>query len=165
MLGTLINRASMRMRQALGVDFYGEELIRVALDLTEAVEAAMSESPYASGLSAKRKTIRKVLWKEILQFQDTVKLGVGRLEALVAENAEQNLISGETAFKLYDTYGLPFEWVQVFANEKGLAVDRQGFEAAMQRQQERSRAASQFGGDIFVAPTLKLPEPVPVEFV
>lgn len=50
-------------------------------------------------------------------------------------------ISGERVFKLYDTYGFPWELTQEIAAEKGLSVDKAGFEAAMAEQKERARAA------------------------
>src|SRR3989338_4340204 len=74
-------------------------------------------------------------------------------------------ISGDFAFKMKDTYGYPFELLSDIAQRHGFAVDQGVFKQRLGEQRERSRAGSQFGGDIFVAPTLKLPEPVPVEFV
>ena len=59
------------------------------------------------------------------------------------QQAGTNQISGPDAFKLYDTYGFPFDLTEDFASEKGLTVDRAGFDAAMQEQRDRARAASQ----------------------
>ena len=51
-------------------------------------------------------------------------------------------ISGAQAFELYDTYGFPLELTEEIAEEHGLAVDRDGFEAAMQAQRQRAKAAA-----------------------
>ena len=53
------------------------------------------------------------------------------------------VISGEAAFKLYDTYGFPYELTSEIAQEKGLSVDEAGFKTAMQEQKERARASAQ----------------------
>ena len=53
-------------------------------------------------------------------------------------------ISGEVAFKLYDTYGFPVDLTADIAREKNLRVDMKGFEAAMENQRERARAANSF---------------------
>jgi alanyl-tRNA synthetase len=57
------------------------------------------------------------------------------------------VIDGETVFKLYDTYGFPVDLTADVARERGLAIDQAGFEAAMEAQRERARAASRFGVD------------------
>ncbi len=58
------------------------------------------------------------------------------------------VIPGETVFKLYDTYGFPVDLTADIARERGLAIDQAGFEAAMDAQRERARAASRFGVDL-----------------
>src|SRR5262249_58025804 len=52
---------------------------------------------------------------------------------------------GEQAFELYDTYGLPLDLVEDLARERGLTVERAGFESALARQQERARQSSKMG--------------------
>ena len=52
-------------------------------------------------------------------------------------------ISGPDAFKLYDTYGFPFDLTEDFAAEQGMTVDRAGFDASMEEQRDRARAARQ----------------------
>src|SRR5699024_7647391 len=56
-------------------------------------------------------------------------------------------IPGATVFKLYDTYGFPVDLTNDVARERGLTLDYPGFEAEMEAQRERARAASQFGAD------------------
>ena len=77
-------------------------------------------------------------------FARTVEAGTDRLEALLAGGA--GVISGEDAFRLYDTFGLPVELTVEMAGERGVSVDRAGFDAALQAQRERSRARRTVGG-------------------
>ncbi|PIQ83906.1 MAG: alanine--tRNA ligase [Candidatus Omnitrophica bacterium CG11_big_fil_rev_8_21_14_0_20_63_9] len=155
-LRMLIRRTAMAIERGMGIGFHGNELISAALDLAESVEMAMGQSPYAKALYAKHELVRQVLSRELMQFQETVAVAVDRLTSLVAQlhRANQKTISGEEAFRLYDTYGLPFELTQDLANEKGLTIDRPGFEKALKIQQQRSRAASQFTGGVFVSDEL-----------
>ena len=88
------------------------------------------------------------------RFLETLEAGIRRLEELLSELPEGGVLSGEEAFRLYDTYGFPFDLTLEIAAERGFAVDRAGFEAAMRAQQERARAATAFSGEIFV-PTAK----------
>jgi alanyl-tRNA synthetase len=57
------------------------------------------------------------------------------------------VIPGETAFRLYDTFGFPLDLTADIARERGLAVDHAGFERAMEAQRERARASSRFEAD------------------
>ena len=70
-----------------------------------------------------------------------------RLRGLLAEGGKQ--LSGEEAFKLYDTYGLPLEALQEMAREKGVAVDAEGFEREMECQRDLARSGSKISSDIF----------------
>jgi alanyl-tRNA synthetase len=77
-------------------------------------------------------------------FARTVEAGIDRLEAILATGA--SAISGEDAFRLYDTFGLPVELTVEMAGERGLTVDRAGFDAALEAQRERSRTRRAAGG-------------------
>ena len=57
------------------------------------------------------------------------------------QNAESKVVAGSQAFLLYDTFGFPLDMTQLLATERGLTVDVVGFEAAMEKQRERGRAA------------------------
>ncbi len=120
--------------------------------LIEAVRSAMAASPYAHDLTERVEHIRATLRGEEQQFAATLEEGNYRLaehlQQLRAKGRAQ--IGGEEAFKLYDTYGLPLEVTLDIAAESGFTVDREGFNAALKAQQERSRQKSQFGGKVFV---------------
>jgi alanyl-tRNA synthetase len=66
----------------------------------------------------------------------------------LARSSDSRVIDGETVFKLYDTYGFPADLTADVARERGLGIDQAGFEAAMEAQRERARAASRFGVDL-----------------
>ena len=90
--------------------------------------------------------IERVLLKEEEQFARTLDNGMGLLNAALAE-LEGNVLSGETVFKLYDTYGFPFDLTADVCRERGVALDEEGFQRELEAQRERARAASQFGAD------------------
>jgi alanyl-tRNA synthetase len=80
--------------------------------------------------------IRKVIKEEEDAFLRTLEKG------LIALEKNQDDISGEDAFKLYDTYGFPIDLTKLVAAEKNLQVDEEGFNSEMQKQKQRSRAAT-----------------------
>ena len=59
-------------------------------------------------------------------------------------NNNANIISGDEAFKLYDTYGFPLDLTQLMAREHGLEVDETGFHKNMKKQRDRAKAAGNF---------------------
>src|SRR5437879_4414465 len=89
-------------------------------------------------LARKRADIESVTRAEEERFFDTIEGGLARLEELKGTP----VISGEDAFKLYDTYGFPIDLTQLIAAERGQAVDIAGFERALEEQRKRSRAGS-----------------------
>lgn len=97
-------------------------------------------------LAPQQAYIEKVILKEEEQFARTLEQGLKILEQDIKQ-LHGHLISGETVFKLYDTYGFPVDLTADIAREKNLEVDIAGFEHEMQMQRERARAASQFGVD------------------
>ncbi|MHC9510708.1 alanine--tRNA ligase [Kangiella sp. M94] len=101
------------------------------------------------GLVEHKDLIEKVLAKEEEAFARTLDKGMQILDQDIADLVANNgkTISGETVFKLYDTYGFPQDLTADIAREKGLEVDWDGFEKAMNEQRERARAASNFGTD------------------
>ena len=86
--------------------------------------------------------IVSTLKQEEERFGETLEHGMGILDAALAGGKQE--LDGETAFKLYDTYGFPVDLTADIGRERGFTVDMAGFDAAMSAQQERSRAASKF---------------------
>ncbi len=89
--------------------------------------------------------VERVLLNEEEQFARTLDQGMQILEAAIADLTGRE-IPGDTVFKLYDTYGFPVDLTADIARERGLTLDMAGFEAAMEEQRERARAASSFRG-------------------
>lgn len=100
----------------------------------------------------KREFIERVIRTEEERFHETLSEGLVMLSDLVAaaRKAGKTEIGGEDAFRLYDTYGFPFDLTEDFASENGMTVDREGFDAAMEAQRERARAARQETGGMNV---------------
>ena len=97
-------------------------------------------------LKEKQTQIEKALKHEEEQFAKTLDQGMKILEQDLAE-LKGKVIPGEVAFKLYDTFGFPFDLTADIARERDLSVDEAGFEKQMQAQRERARSASSFGLD------------------
>lgn len=90
--------------------------------------------------------IERLILKEEEQFARTLDQGLRILEQEVKQLRGQR-ISGETVFKLYDTYGFPVDLTADIAREKGFSMDIAGFQMEMEKQRERARGASQFQVD------------------
>jgi alanyl-tRNA synthetase len=91
-------------------------------------------------LLERREAILAELNREEARFLETLERGEKLLAELLAAGPER--ISGAQAFELYDTYGFPLELTQEIAEEHGLTVDLAGFEAAMEEQRQRAKAAA-----------------------
>ena len=103
--------------------------------LTRAVTGAMGD--VYPELVSKEQHIERVTRAEEERFLETIEGGLARMEEL----RHQPVISGEDAFKLYDTYGFPLDLTEMIAGEHGHSVDVEGFETALGQQRRRSRAA------------------------
>ena len=112
--------------------------------LVEALDAEMGDA-YPE-LREASDQIARVLLKEEEQFARTLDHGMGLLNAALAE-LDGKVLPGETVFKLYDTYGFPFDLTADVCRERGVSLDEDGFQQALEAQRERARAASQFGAD------------------
>src|SRR5215470_17379392 len=97
-------------------------------------------------LLAKAAMAGQVLRAEEERFAETLENGMKILEAALAEAKRigSATLPGITAFTLYDTYGFPLDLTADICRERGIAVDQGGFDAAMEQQRERARAASTF---------------------
>ena len=105
--------------------------------LEEMCEAVIAEnkSGYPE-LVDKQELIKKVIVNEEASFSKTIDQGLGILSELTKKGGT---LSGEDAFKLYDTYGFPFDLTKDILAEKGMDVDEDGFNEHMQRQRELAR--------------------------
>ncbi|MFT6218532.1 MAG: alanyl-tRNA synthetase [Cycloclasticus pugetii] len=97
-------------------------------------------------LTEKADMVSNILLKEEQRFAETLEQGMKLLQD-GTQSLKDKLITGETAFKLYDTYGFPVDLTADYARENGLTVDFDGFEKAMEAQRERARSASSFSAD------------------
>ena len=92
-------------------------------------------------LVAQQEFVTKVVREEEDSFLRTLDKGLKRIDELMkASNSKR--IEGKAAFELFDTYGFPIDLTRLIAQENNLAVDEKGFEAEMQQQKNRSRAAT-----------------------
>jgi alanyl-tRNA synthetase len=110
-------------------------------------------SYYAELVSGEARATQ-VLAQEESRFAETLTTGMALLDAEAAK-LTTSVIPGETVFRLYDTYGFPLDLTADVARERGLTIDQAGFDAAMEAQIGRSRAASKFGTDL--RESVKLP--------
>ncbi len=122
-------------------------LIGIAEEFTVRVAEsaiALSESVYPN-VRQREAAIKAELAREEAQFLKTLERGEKLLEEIVDRTKQQATpqISGQDAFTLYDTYGFPLELTQEIAEEQGITVDLDGFEAAMKEQQTRAKDAHQ----------------------
>jgi alanyl-tRNA synthetase len=96
-------------------------------------------------LHANRDAIVRVVRSEEERFDAVLTGGLSRLEEVLERAASQGgTVSGDEAFKLYDTFGLPLDFIEDLASERHLAFDREGFDRAMDAQRQKARAGSAF---------------------
>jgi alanyl-tRNA synthetase len=133
-----IIRRACRHGHQLGMDdlfFY-----KLVQPLVEVMGEAYPELPDAQA------NVERILKQEEERFAETLDHGMKILEEDIAK-LKDKVITGETLFKLYDTYGFPVDLTADIARERGLDIDEEGFESCMEAQRERGRNASNFGID------------------
>ncbi|SEJ44300.1 alanyl-tRNA synthetase [Sphingobium sp. AP50] len=91
--------------------------------------------------------IEETLLREETRFRKTLENGLRLLDEATADLGEGATLPGETAFKLYDTYGFPYDLTEDALRTQGLSVDRAGFDAAMAEQKAAARAAWKGSGE------------------
>ena len=134
-----IMRRGMRHGALLGMD---EPLMfRLVPALVREMGHAYPELVRAESL------ISDTLMQEETRFRRTLERGLGLLEEETAALAAGDVLSGETAFRLYDTYGFPLDLTEDALRGRGMSVDRAGFETAMDRQRAEARAAWSGSGE------------------
>ena len=100
----------------------------------------------ADELKQQQAAVEQALKAEEEQFARTLERGLSLLDDEI-KNLKGKVLDGETAFRLYDTYGFPFDLTEDVCREHDLTVDKQGFECAMEAQRQRARETSGFGID------------------
>ena len=134
----LILRRAARHGKMLGFEKpFMAEVLKVVMDI-------MGE--HYGELVQRRDFILEAATQEEERFLQTLDIGLNLLDQVIAEvkNTGQTVIPGEKAFQLYDTYGFPLDLTRDVAKEHGLSVDEAGFQAEMEAQRERARAAQRF---------------------
>ena len=115
--------------------------------------------PYYPLLTRRHQDVLKLLQEERDDFGRALQRGLEQLEEL---SAAGHAVTGRDAFRLFATYGLPFEITRDLAAERGVAVDEQGFQEEFRHHQEVSRAKAEAADGALLSPTDPLPDfPVP----
>ena len=127
----MILRRALRHGKILGMDL--PFLYKLVDTVVECYGGAYPE------LIKNKDKVIDVIKKEEERFAQTLDRGYKILDEFIAEKKD---IDGENAFKLYDTFGFPFELTKEIATENGLKVDQEGFKIAMQEQKDRAKAAT-----------------------
>ena len=137
-----IMRRAVRHGRLMGIErpFLGETC-GVVIDIMAGAYPALAEQ---------RERILVEVAAEEERFARTLEAGLGRIEAAIEAGSTE--ISGDEAFRLHDTFGFPIDLTEEIARDRGVGVDRAGFEAAMAEQRERSRGRR--GGGVELDPSL-----------
>jgi len=101
--------------------------------------------------------VSKIVYEEERRFAHTVDLGLEKLDELIeaVKKNKGDMLAGEQAFKLYDTFGLPFDFIMDACRDAGIGLDVAGFERAMEEQRERARASWKGGAKQAASPVYR----------
>ena len=111
----------------------------------------------------KQSHIEKVIKAEEISFGKTLDVGLEIFDKISKKS--ESTISGEDAFKLYDTYGFPLDLTELMAREIGLDVDSETFNLCMEAQRDRARSAGKFNLDLNSADWVQVSEEITTEFL
>ena len=134
-----IMRRAMRHAHLLGAK--DPLMFRLVPALVRQMGESYPELQRAQGL------ITETLKLEETRFRKTLERGLGLLSEATAKHTKGQTLAGDTAFKLYDTYGFPLDLTQDALRARGIKVDTDGFNAAMEKQKEDARKAWKGSGD------------------
>lgn len=129
-------RRMIRHAKKIGIDLESDFERTLALMIIE------KYAKYYDELEKNKEVILDVLTNELKKFNRTLEKGLREFEKIVA-NLQEPKLNKDLAFKLYDTYGFPLELTVELAEEKGITVDKVGFEQKFKEHQEKSRAGSE----------------------
>ncbi|HET8643939.1 MAG TPA: alanine--tRNA ligase-related protein, partial [Vicinamibacteria bacterium] len=133
-----IMRRAMRHGRKLGIeDAFLSEMVQAVVErMSSAYPELIHQEP----------SIKRVVRAEEERFASTLRLAMAEFRKTVERLARgTRVLAGADAFRLYDTYGLPLDFVEELAQDYDLAVDREGFEKELDAQRERARQASKMG--------------------
>src|SRR6188508_3251717 len=134
-----IMRRAMRHGKKLG---FSQPVLHELVDVV--VEEMGDAYP---DLRTNRDSIVRVVRSEEERFDAVLTAGLPRLEEVLDRAAAGNrIVPGDDAFRLYDSLGVPYDFMDDLAGQRGLAIDREGYERAMQGQRDKARAGSSFKG-------------------
>jgi len=123
---------------------------RLGLDkpfLSELAETAVKQMGRVyPELKQRRSFIKKIIQQEETRFDETLSTGLEIIDGVLSKAAVKKTkkVSGEDAFRLYDTYGFPVELTKEIVSKQGFTVDMDGFEKEMEKQRARARASHKF---------------------
>lgn len=129
-------RRMIRHAKKIGID------LESGFERTLALMIIEKYAKYYDELEKNKEVILDVLTNELKKFNRTLEKGLREFEKIVS-NLEGTTLNKDLAFKLYDTYGFPLELTVELAEEKGITVDKVGFEQKFKEHQEKSRAGSE----------------------
>src|SRR3989344_1632323 len=134
-------RRAIRYGRALNLD----KIFLISLSQSQKIIEMYKE--FYPELSKKRDDIFTIIQKEEEKFSKTLRNGLRKFEKILAGKTDK-IISGNDAFYLYESYGFPMELTRELAKEKGFSIDESGWETALKKHQEISRAGAEkkFGG-------------------
>ncbi len=115
--------------------------------LAEIAEATIKQMKHVyPEIEQRRDFILRVIKQEEARFSETLTTGLELLDGVIASatGKKENLISGQDAFRLYDTYGFPVELTREIASQRGFSVDLDGFNREMEKQRKRAKASHKF---------------------
>lgn len=135
-----ILRRAIRFGKVLGID--GPFMYKLVPVVVQQMGGAYPE------LKESQASVERVIKSEEERFGETLDAGIKMAQDIVAKVKAEggDTLRGEDMFRLYDTYGFPFDLSQDIAEEAGLAIDMAGFEAAMDRQRQMSKGARKEAG-------------------
>ena len=137
--GNILRRLIRRMirhAKKIGID------LESGFERTLALMIIEKYAKYYDKLEKNKEVILDVLTNELNKFNRTLEKGLREFEKIVS-NLSENTLNKDLAFKLYDTYGFPLELTVELAEEKGISVDKEGFNEKFKEHQEKSRAGSE----------------------
>jgi alanyl-tRNA synthetase len=147
----VLRRASRYAFQYLGItEPFLCDLVALLADIYEGV---------FTEVTSQQEFIQRIIREEEKSFLATLERGTQMFDEYLREHSEAQTISGDFAFRLYDTFGFPVDLTQLMAREQGRSVDMAGFEKELQAQKDRSSAAAQVktGDWVIVHPSENLP--------